>query len=156
MATMNAETDAWLKSNDSKDYFELLKMPTVGAEPLHLRDCVQAATWLKKWLGTIGAEAELLLPSGGGADVSASVPVVFGELKGGEGATTVLVYGHYDVQPPDPLEALDFSQASVSSFIVAICHFPLSVPGDVPCVSAPRPPQGPSRRGRRRGPCRAR
>ena len=105
METMNAETDAWLKSGDSSDYFALLKMPTVGADPLHLRDCVQAATWLKKWLGTIGAEAELLLPSGGGADVAASVPVVFGELKGGEGATTVLVYGHYDVQPPDPLEA---------------------------------------------------
>ena len=33
METMNAETDDWLKSNDSKDYFELLKMPTVGAEP---------------------------------------------------------------------------------------------------------------------------
>ncbi len=102
METMNAETDDWLKSNDSKDYFELLKMPTVGAEPLHLRDCVQAATWLKKWLAKIGAEAELVLPGGRGADVASSVPVVYGELKGDEGATTVLVYGHYDVQPPDP------------------------------------------------------
>lgn len=102
METMNAETDDWLKSNDSKDYFELLKMPTVGAEPLHLRDCVQAATWLKKWLAKIGAEAELVLPGGRGADAASSVPVVYGELKGDEGATTVLVYGHYDVQPPDP------------------------------------------------------
>lgn len=102
METMNAETDDWLKSNDSKDYFELLKMPTVGAEPLHLRDCVQAATWLKKWLAKIGAEAELVLPGGRGADAALSVPVVYGELKGDEGATTVLVYGHYDVQPPDP------------------------------------------------------
>lgn len=105
MATMNDETDAWLRSSDSRDYFELLRLPTVGSDPLHLRDCVQAATWLKRWLKTIGAEAELLLPpANGGADASASVPVVFGELKGEEGATTVLVYGHYDVQPPDPLE----------------------------------------------------
>ena len=114
---MNTETDAWLNSNDSKDYFALLKMPTVGADPHHLRDCVQAATWLKRWLKGIGAEAELILPEEGrskkeegreeegrGAKPLTPVPVVYGELKGEEGATTVLVYGHYDVQPPDPLD----------------------------------------------------
>ena len=110
---MNAETDAWLNSNDSKDYFALLKMPTVGADPRHLRDCVQAATWLKRWLKGIGAEAELILPEekgrgkreeGRSAESATSVPVVYGELKGEEGATTVLVYGHYDVQPPDPVD----------------------------------------------------
>ena len=111
METMNAETAAWLSSDDSKDYFELLRFPTVGAEPLHLRDCVQAATWLREWLKGIGAEAELLLPEGGcgtgrgdRAAGAAHVPVVCGELKGDDGATTVLVYGHYDVQPPDPLD----------------------------------------------------
>ena len=66
METTNEETNAWLKSSDSKDYFELLRMPTVGAEPLHLRDCVQAATWLRKWLKGIGAEAALVLPTGTG------------------------------------------------------------------------------------------
>ncbi len=107
---MNAETEDWLKSGDSREYFELLRMPTVGADPMHLRDCVQAATWLKKWLAAIGAEAELVVPPiapSGNRDAPArndQVPVVFGELKGPEGATTVLVYGHYDVQPPDPLE----------------------------------------------------
>lgn len=103
METMNAETDAWLNSTDSKDYFELLKMPTVGADPRHLRDCVRAATWLRQWLKGIGAEAELLLPTGGTC-AEASVPVVFGMRKGDAGAPTVLVYGHYDVQPPDPLD----------------------------------------------------
>ena len=103
METMNAETDAWLNSTDSKDYFELLKMPTVGADPRHLRDCVRAATWLRQWLKGIGAEAELLLPTGGTCAES-SVPVVFGMRKGDAGAPTVLVYGHYDVQPPDPLD----------------------------------------------------
>ena len=59
---MNDETNDWLKSSDSKDYFALLRFPTVGAEPAHLRDCVQCATWLKKWLGRIGVEAELTVP----------------------------------------------------------------------------------------------
>ena len=110
---MNAETEGWLKSNDSKDYFELLRMPTVGADPLHLRDCVQAATWLKRWLKGIGAEAEEIIELSNNRIIESAdaakagphpVPVVFGELKGLEGATTVLVYGHYDVQPPDPLD----------------------------------------------------
>ena len=106
---MNDETGDWLNSSDSKDYFELLRFPTVGAEKEHLRDCVQCATWLKKWLKGIGASAELILPScasltsGGGAASTLSVPVVYGEIKGREGATTVLLYGHYDVQPADPL-----------------------------------------------------
>ncbi|MBQ0032345.1 MAG: M20/M25/M40 family metallo-hydrolase, partial [bacterium] len=96
METMSAATSDWLKSSDSKDYFELLKFPTVGAEKEHLRDCVQCATWLKKWLKGIGAEAELLT-------TDFNPPVVYAELKGQEGATTVLLYGHYDVQPADPL-----------------------------------------------------
>lgn len=104
METMSAAISDWLKSSDSKDYFELLKFPTVGAEKEHLRDCVQCATWLKKWLKSIGASAELLLPQSEGETPSLHVPVVYGELKGQEGATTVLLYGHYDVQPADPLE----------------------------------------------------
>ena len=109
MGTMSAATSDWLKSSDSKDYFELLKFPTVGAEKEHLRDCVQCATWLKKWLKSIGAEAELIVPQrdeGRGTrdeSFALSVPVVYGEIKGQEGATTVLLYGHYDVQPADPL-----------------------------------------------------
>ena len=106
---MSEEINDWLKSDDSREYFELLRFPTVGADPIHLRDCVQAATWLKKWLGTIGAEAELVLPEGavGGApgrSAPSLVPVVVGEVNGAEGAPTVLVYGHYDVQPADPLD----------------------------------------------------
>ena len=61
---MKEETGDWLKSSDSKDYFELLRFPTVGAEKEHLRDCVQCATWLKKWLKGIGASAELIVPQG--------------------------------------------------------------------------------------------
>ena len=112
METMSAATSDWLKSSDSKDYFELLRFPTVGAEKEHLRDCVQCATWLKKWLKGIGASAELIVPpqglgigdqGSGDEKFALTVPVVYGEIKGREGATTVLLYGHYDVQPADPL-----------------------------------------------------
>ena len=88
--------------SESAEYFELLKFPTIGADPMHLRDCVQCAMWLKKWLEKIGADVELLLPEGSG--LSPTPPVLYAERPGDEGAPTLLFYGHYDVQPPDPLE----------------------------------------------------
>ena len=106
---MNEEIVEWLKSNDSREYFELLRFPTVGAQQEHLKDCIACATWLKRWLKGIGASAELIVPQGigngeqGTGGFATSVPVVYGEIKGQEGATTVLLYGHYDVQPSDPL-----------------------------------------------------
>ena len=79
------------------EYFELLRFPTVGADPLHLRDCVQCAMWLKAWLARLGFAGELMTEGG-------NPPFLFAERKGTEGAPTVLLYGHYDVQPPDPLD----------------------------------------------------
>ena len=109
---MNEEINDWLSSDVSKKYFELVRFPSVGADPSRLRDCVQCATWLKQWLKTTGAEAELMVPSlSGGQDFSAAggavapVPVVYAERKGDEGGPTLLVYGHYDVQPAEPLAA---------------------------------------------------
>lgn len=102
METMKENFNARPNSRELEEYFELLRFQTVGADPMHLRDCVQCAMWLKGWLERIGAEAKLMLPEGDG--VSATPPVVFGERRGDEGAPTVLFYGHYDVQPPDPVE----------------------------------------------------
>ncbi len=96
---MNDEINDWLSSSVSKEYFELIRFPSIGADPKHLKDCVQCATWLKQWLKKTGAEAELLLGPG------YPNPIVYAEKKGAEGAPTLLVYGHYDVQPVEPLDA---------------------------------------------------
>ena len=83
-----------------KEYFELLRFPTVGAEPRRLRDCVDCAMWIKKWLAQLGFKGELMQAPG----MLGTPPILFAERKGGEHAPTVLFYGHYDVQPPDPLD----------------------------------------------------
>ena len=79
-----------------KEYFELLKFESVGAEPTHLRDCVQCAMWLKAWLEKLDFAGELI-------SEKFSPPIVYAERRGTEGAPIVLIYGHYDVQPADPL-----------------------------------------------------
>ncbi len=82
-----------------EEYFTLLKFPTVGADPAHLRDCTACAVWLKDWLAALGFATELLMP-----EKSFAPPILFAERKGAEGAPAILFYGHYDVQPPDPVE----------------------------------------------------
>lgn len=81
------------------DWFALLRLPTVGADPKRLGDCARAAALLKKKLQKMGFEAEIVVPESG-----LPVPVVFAERQGLEDAPTVLFYGHYDVQPEDPLD----------------------------------------------------
>lgn len=80
------------------EYFELLKFESVGGDPAKLRDCTSCAMWLKEWLEKLAFSAELILPEKGFAP-----PILFAERKGDDGAPTVLFYGHYDVQPADPL-----------------------------------------------------
>lgn len=84
-----------------KEYFELLRFPTIGAEPMRLKDCVDCAMWLKKWLVPQGFAVELMQAP----KMLGTPPVLLAERSGTEGAPTILFYGHYDVQPPDPLEA---------------------------------------------------
>ena len=87
------------------EWRELLAFESIGADAAHLKECVSCASWLRKWLSKLGFEVELLYPGRGESAAEAKLPppVVFAERKGDEGGSTVLVYGHYDVQPPDPL-----------------------------------------------------
>ena len=81
------------------DYFTLIRFPSIGANPKHLGDCSKAATWLKNFLKPLGFQCELITPKTG-----LPVPVLFAERAGDENSTSVLFYGHYDVQPEDPVE----------------------------------------------------
>ena len=91
---MTAIDPAWLDELE-----ELLRIPSVSADPAHADDVVRAAEWVADKVRRSGGEAELV-PYG-------KRPLVVGEIpasNGASGAPTVLAYGHFDVQPPAPLE----------------------------------------------------
>jgi len=97
---MSAET-ALDYAHQNRDRFveelkELLSIPSISTLPERAEDCRRAAEWLREHLDHIGLEAEVIEGDGH--------PLVYGEWLEAPGAPTVLVYGHYDVQPVDPLE----------------------------------------------------
>ena len=76
---------------------DFLRIPSVSARSEHKEDMRSCAEWLRGKLSDLNVDAEVLPTSGH--------PVVYGELaEAGEGAPTLLVYGHYDVQPVEPLD----------------------------------------------------
>jgi acetylornithine deacetylase/succinyl-diaminopimelate desuccinylase-like protein len=77
---------------------DLLSIPSVSTASSHREDVQHAARWLAERLREAGM-AEVRI------DQTAGHPVVYGERVVGDGRPTVLIYGHYDVQPPDPLAA---------------------------------------------------
>lgn len=75
-----------------------LTIPSVSTDPAHQPDIQRAAAWVAEQLRALGASRVEILPTAGH-------PVVYGEmLAAGPATPTMLVYGHYDVQPADPLE----------------------------------------------------
>lgn len=75
------------------ELFELLRIPSMSADPAHAGDIRAAADWLAASLTAIGAQNVAVMPTAGH-------PVVYGEWLGaGSDKPTVLVYGHYDVVP---------------------------------------------------------
>ena len=77
------------------ELFELLSIPSISADPAHKPDVQRAAQWLLAKLQGMGIRSEVVPTPGHG--------IVYGEHLAAEGAPTVLLYGHYDVQPVDPL-----------------------------------------------------
>lgn len=73
---------------------DLLRIPSISTDPAYKADCARAADWLAADLRSLGFEAR--------AAATPGHPMVVGH--GGEGQRHILFYGHYDVQPVDPLE----------------------------------------------------
>lgn len=80
------------------ELIELLRIPSISHDPAHKADMDKAAHWFADKLRAMGVNNVEILPTAGHS-------VVYGEwLNGGSLAPTVLIYGHYDVQSPEPLE----------------------------------------------------
>jgi acetylornithine deacetylase/succinyl-diaminopimelate desuccinylase-like protein len=80
-----------------ESYQAFLRIPSISTLPAHADDCRRAAEWLAAALDAAGIEHVEVAETGGH-------PVVYGDWLHAPGAPTVLVYGHYDVQPVDPLD----------------------------------------------------
>ncbi|MEP6551763.1 MAG: M20/M25/M40 family metallo-hydrolase, partial [Gemmatimonadales bacterium] len=98
-AAISEDIERFLSDNDARihnELFEFLRIPSVSAKSDHNSDTKRAAEWVKASLDKIGVPARIYPTAGH--------PVVVGEWRNAPGAPTVLIYGHYDVQPAEPLE----------------------------------------------------
>src|ERR687898_1409335 len=91
-----------IRSMDSKhleEFYSFLRFPSVSTDTQfahHVRDCAQ---WVAQKLKSIGLQSEVVATQGH--------PIVWARNQHRPGRRTILIYGHYDVQPPDPLELWD-------------------------------------------------
>ncbi len=93
----------YIKTNKDRflnELFELLRIPSVSADPRHKKDMLTAAEWIKQNLSISGVDTVRVYETAGH-------PVVYAEKFVASNLPTILVYGHYDVQPADPLELWD-------------------------------------------------
>ena len=86
------------RERDQADFFEELRIPSVSTLPEHAADVRRNAEWLRRRFDALGFRTSLTDVEGG------LHPVLEAEWTGREGAPILTIYGHYDVQPPDPLE----------------------------------------------------
>src|SRR5690606_2760261 len=85
------------KSRFLEELFSLLRFPSVSADPKYKQDVLNTADFVAEKLKEAGAQHVEVCKTEG-------YPVVYGEKIIDTNLPTVLVYGHYDVQPPEPLE----------------------------------------------------
>src|SRR5690349_18590368 len=82
-----------------KELSEFIAIPSVSADPAHRDDVMRAGEWVCDFVRRVGGSAELT-PFGEHALALGEIPA----SANTDGAPTVLCYGHFDVQPPAPLE----------------------------------------------------
>ena len=82
--------------------FEFIKIKSISTDPAFKNECKAAATWIKKEIESLGLSSFLYNEG--------EHPLVFGmPAKADKNKPTYLFYGHYDVQPIDPIELWDFN-----------------------------------------------
>ena len=91
---MNLTTD---QKRFLDEWIEFLKIPSISADPKYKKDVEVAAEWVETSLKKAGCAKTEVIPTNGH-------PIVYGEYLLSPKLPTVLVYGHYDVQPPDPYD----------------------------------------------------
>jgi acetylornithine deacetylase/succinyl-diaminopimelate desuccinylase-like protein len=84
------------KESFLNELLQFLRIPSISALPAHVTDVQQAAHWVETRMKAAGIESVRVIPTGGH-------PVVYGEWLHAPGKPTVLIYGHFDTQPVDPL-----------------------------------------------------
>ncbi len=85
-----------------EDLVDVLKIPSISTDAIYNHEVQRAAEWMADHLKGLGIANVEIMPTAEGGH-----PVVYGDLIHKPGAPTVLVYGHYDVQPVDPIELWD-------------------------------------------------
>jgi acetylornithine deacetylase/succinyl-diaminopimelate desuccinylase-like protein len=88
-----------MRDNYLEDYYSFLRFPSVSTDDQYKKKLEDCAQWLVNKLIAIGLETQLVPTDGH--------PIVWARNKHTAGRRTVLIYGHYDVQPPDPLALWD-------------------------------------------------
>jgi acetylornithine deacetylase/succinyl-diaminopimelate desuccinylase-like protein len=99
MAAIMDNISTYVEENHERflnELLELLAIPSISADPAYAGSVVQTAELVRLRLAEAGLDARLIATEGH--------PLVYAERIVGPGLPTVLIYGHYDVQPPDPLE----------------------------------------------------
>src|SRR6267142_866253 len=86
------------RDSDLEDLMEELRIPSVSTLPERHEDCLRNAKWLRDRFERLGMKAEIVDVMDGG------LPVVIADWNGRPGQPHLTMYGHYDVQPPDPLD----------------------------------------------------
>ncbi len=97
---MSQATDTYIRSHAERFLEELkdfLRIPSISTDPEHAGDVARAAQWVADGLKSAGLENIEIIPT-------EHHPLVYADWLHAPGKPTVLCYGHYDVQPPDPLE----------------------------------------------------
>ena len=85
------------RSEFQDEMLDFLRIPSISALPEHADDVQRAAQWTAERMEAAGIGGVRIMPTGGH-------PVVYGEWLHAPGKPTILIYGHFDTQPIDPLD----------------------------------------------------